>query len=680
MSGRDADLAYLRARLARVEDRVRLLVLHRQTDDPAPDDPFRGLYVSDDTAARLVAPPQADPDLSSADLTQVEERGDALESEGHQLLLRRLARAAGLDDLDVDLVLTTLLPDLDSRFERLYGYLNDDVSRRRATIGLALAVVGAAPDDAEARARLSPSGALMRRGLLRVEDEDRPYLTRALRVPDRVTAHVLGHEEPGPELAPYLLDAHPYPVPLATRVGRALSSGTRLLHLREYAPGTGASVAAAALAEVGLGAVVLDLTRVQENPAPVEVLRSACREAIFADAGLVAGPVEALARAVPEALRALTTADIPVILTGHDSWDPHWAAATPLSMAVTPLDPAERAGVWAHYLGPDLGALDGVAKHLALAPAQVASAVAAARVAAAADGTPLGPDHLRLGVQAQNAAGLERLARRIEPEVDWEDLVVTPAVRTALGAVTARARHRHTVLTTWRMRRGGGRGIGISALFAGDSGTGKTMAAEVIARDLGLDLYTVNLATVVDKYIGETEKNLERIFTEAAGVNAVLFFDEADAVFGKRSAVKDAHDRYANIESAYLLQRLESFDGLAVLATNLRANIDEAFTRRLDAIIDFPAPGEELRRELWARCLAPPLPVADDLDLEFCARSFELAGGDIRSASTTAAYLAAAQDRPVGMGDVVAAVQQEYRKLGRLVLEREFGDYLGLLR
>lgn len=178
------------------------------------------------------------------------------------------------------------------------------------------------------------------------------------------------------------------------------------------------------------------------------------------------------------------------------------------------------------------------------------------------------------------------------------------------------------------MRRGGGRGRGVTALFAGDSGTGKTMSAEVIAGDLGLDVYAVNLATVVDKYVGETEKNLERIFAEAGGVNAVLFFDEAGAIFGKRSDVKDAHDRYANIESAYLLQRLETFDGLAVLATNLRANIDEAFTRRLDAIVDFPSPSEELRRALWQHCLAEPLPLADDVDLDFLAAAFDFAGGN----------------------------------------------------
>ena len=203
-------------------------------------------------------------------------------------------------------------------------------------------------------------------------------------------------------------------------------------------------------------------------------------------------------------------------------------------------------------------------------------------------------EDLRRGARAQNAAGLERLARRVEPAVGWDDIVLPDSARSQLRDLASRARNRDRVLIEWKMRKGGGRGRGVTALFAGDSGTGKTMSAEVIAGELGLDLYTVNLATVVDKYVGETEKNLERIFAEAGGVNAVLLFDEADAIFGKRSEVRDAHDRYANIESAYLLQRMETFDGLAILATNLRSNIDDAFTRRLDMIIDFPAPDENV--------------------------------------------------------------------------------------
>jgi SpoVK/Ycf46/Vps4 family AAA+-type ATPase len=185
---------------------------------------------------------------------------------------------------------------------------------------------------------------------------------------------------------------------------------------------------------------------------------------------------------------------------------------------------------------------------------------------------------------------------------------------------------------------------------------------------------------VVDKYIGETEKNLERIFAEAAGVNGVLLFDEADAIFGKRSEVRDAHDRYANIESAYLLQRMESFDGLAILATNLRANLDDALIRRLDVVVDFPVPEADLRRRLWDRCLGAHVPRAPDLDLDFCATAFELPGGNIRSAVIAAAYLAAREGRAVDTGDLVAGVHREYRKLGRLTLETEFGRYLGAVR
>ena len=194
------------------------------------------------------------------------------------------------------------------------------------------------------------------------------------------------------------------------------------------------------------------------------------------------------------------------------------------------------------------------------------------------------------GARAQNAAGLERLARRVEPRVTWSDLVLPAGVVEQLRELTGRARHRDLVLDEWGMARTSLKGRGVTALFAGDSGTGKTMSAEVIAGSLGLDLYVIDLSTIVDKYIGETEKNLDRVFTEADRVNGVLLFDEADAIFGKRSEVKDARDRYANVEVAYLLQRMEQFDGMAILTTNLRANVDEAFLRRLDAIVDFPLP------------------------------------------------------------------------------------------
>jgi hypothetical protein len=680
----DANLAHLLDRAGLVEQRVRALVLERRAGDPAPDDPFRGLYLSDETIDRLLAGRESDwsPDADSRERWQaVEARADQQEAAGAVLRLRRLARSAGLSDLDVDLLVIALLPDLDGRFERLYAYLNDDVTRRRASVGIALQLAGHSPMAAAARGRLEPSRPLLDQNLVQVEDADRPLLTRALRVPDRVAAHLLGDDAADPSVATLLDQVAPWPGPVAEQLAHGLASGVRFVYLHERVAGTGTAIAAAALGLVGRGVVAVDLHRLSTGPESSTLVAAAVREALLGGSGLVVGSVGPAGETPGEVLLHLERASVPVLLAGTATWDPQWSTAAPLVIEAPAPGGRERLALWHRELGERAAAFDAadLAGHLALGPTQIRRAVQAAEASARLAGGDLTPDDLRRGVRAQNAAGLERLARRIEPEVGWDDLVLAPAVSRGLREVAARARHRDTVLTDWRMRRGGGRGHGVTALFAGDSGTGKTMSAEVIATDLRLDLYTVNLATVVDKYVGETEKNLERIFAEAAGVNAVLFFDEADAIFGKRSDVRDAHDRYANIESAYLLQRLETFDGLAVLATNLRANIDDAFTRRLDAIIDFPAPTPDLRRTLWAHCLTDPLPVGPDVDLDFLATSFDFAGGNIRSATTTAAYLAAAAGTPVSMAHLVAAVEQEYRKLGRLVLEREFGTYYSLI-
>ncbi len=673
----DPSLGYLLARVALVQDRIRTLVAHRRQDDPAPDDPFRGLYLSDDAVERLLQPAAATPEPDTRRREAVEHDADVAERSGAMIRLRWLASAAGLTAVDTELLLIALVPDLDSRYERLYGYLNDDVTRRRATIGLALDIIALSPVSASVRARLSASAPLVNWGLVEVEEPDRPFLTRALRVPDRVTAHLLGDDGVDPALSGVLSEARPHDAAPAAGIARALGAGAGLVHVRERVRGTGASIAIAALERVDRSAVHIDLTRVVAEADAANLVRLAAREALLRDGGVVAGPVEALAESAPSVLRRLAEAPVPVLTYGPSSWDPYWTDVVPLLVESSLPSAEQRASIWHQHLSDGLAHLDpAVTAHFVLGPTQVSRAVQAARTATLLTGTIADADDLRSGARAQNAAGLERLARRIEPEVSWADLVLPANVLAGLHDLAGRARHREIVLREWRMRPGGGRGSGITALFAGDSGTGKTMSAEAIAGELGLDLYTVNLATVIDKYVGETEKNLERIFAEASGVNAVLLFDEADAIFGKRSEVRDAHDRYANIESAYLLQRMETFDGLAVLATNLRANIDEAFTRRLDAIIDFPEPSEQLRLELWRRCLAAPAPVDDDVDLEFCAQAFTLSGGNIRSIAVTAGYRAAAAKAPINMTDVITAVQQEYRKLGRLVVEQEFGDHL----
>ena len=686
----DPSLAYLFGRLAGVEARVRAAVDRRRADDPDPNDRFRGLYISDAQVDELLAPTPAQSTAGQLDgsfageLRELEAGADAAEAAGADIRLRGLARAFGLDPYDIELLLVVLAPDLDPRFERLYGYLHDDVSRRRASTGLALELCGAAgsPGASRGRARLGPLGPLVVGGLVIIEDVDRPFLTRSLRVPDRVAGHLLGDDTPDAALQGLLIEAVPATIGDVDGLARALAADIPLVYLRERPGASGHSLARAALERLGRAAVELDLARLDPADDPKAIAAAASREAGLRGAGLVVGPVEAVAERGSAAVRAFSEARPGVVLVGSRAWDPAWSREAALLLDAPIATVPERHELW-------LAALDGAAPSafdpalvtvaFRLTPDQIARAARAAHRSSIAAGRPMSVAEVAAGARAQNAAGLERLARRIEPSAGWDDLVLPRGVEGQLREITARARHRDRVVGEWGMGQRSQRTTGITALFAGDSGTGKTMSAEVVAGDLGFDLYVIDLSTVVDKYIGETEKNLDRIFTEADRVNGILLFDEADALFGKRSEVKDARDRYANVEVAYLLQRMESFDGVAILTTNLRANVDEAFTRRLDAIVDFPMPEEDDRRRLWGQNLPASLPREGDIDLDFLARRFKLSGGNIRNICVSAAYLAAADDRSVSMADLIRATDREYRKLGRLTVEAEFGDYLGLL-
>jgi Winged helix domain, variant/ATPase family associated with various cellular activities (AAA) len=687
----DPSLAYLFGRLAIVEARVRAAVDRRRVDDPDPNDRFRGLYISDaqvdglltGNGAGLLDEAWTAPAMEA--LETLDRMADEAESAGHDIRLRRLARAFELGSDDVELLLIALAPDLDPRFERLYGYLHDDVSRRRASAGLALELAGAGSGVASGieRVRLGPHGPLVARGIVLVEDADRPFLTRSLRVADRVTAHLLGDDQPDAAIKDLLIESVAAPIGDVELLARAIDARIPLVYVHERSGSSGRSLAAAALGALGLPVLPLDLARLGPNDNPGEVAAATSREAGLRGAGIVVGPVETLSERGAAAVRVFAECRPPVVLIGSRPWDPTWAREAALLLEAPVPSIAQRHELW-------LGSLNGerpvgfdpavVTLAFRLTPDQIIRAAQAARRVTVAGARPMTVADISSGARAQNAAGLERLARRIEPVANWDDLVLPEASEAQIRELTARARHRDKVIGEWGMGGGNSRRLGITALFAGDSGTGKTMSAEVLAGDLGFDLYVIDLSTVVDKYIGETEKNLDRIFTEADRVNGVLLFDEADALFGKRSEVKDARDRYANVEVAYLLQRMESFDGLAILTTNLRANVDEAFIRRLDAIVDFALPEEEHRRLLWDRNLTPAVPKSDDIDLGFLARRFKLSGGDIRNICVAAAYLAAAADRPVSMGDLIRATEREYQKLGRLTVEAEFGEYMAMTR
>jgi SpoVK/Ycf46/Vps4 family AAA+-type ATPase len=271
--------------------------------------------------------------------------------------------------------------------------------------------------------------------------------------------------------------------------------------------------------------------------------------------------------------------------------------------------------------------------------------------------------------RVQARQGLDELAQRLEPAAGWEDIVLPERHLQTLREIAAQVRHRSTVYHTWGFARKCPRGLGVTALFAGPSGTGKTMAAEVIANELQLDLYHIDLSQVVSKYIGETEKNLKRVFDAAEEGGAILLFDEADALFGKRSEIKDSHDRYANIEVGYLLQRMEAYRGLAILTTNQKSALDDAFQRRIRFMINFPFPDAALRAEIW-RGIFPNETPTEDLDAGKLAR-LNVSGGIIRNIALHAAFLAAESGGPVRMTEILLATRSVYTRLERPLNETE---------
>ncbi len=293
---------------------------------------------------------------------------------------------------------------------------------------------------------------------------------------------------------------------------------------------------------------------------------------------------------------------------------------------------------------------------------------------------PIAMRDLVTASRAHSNQGLGMLARKLIPRYTWNDLVLPSDRLAQLHEMCSGVRFAPIVFEQWGFDRKLSSGKGVNVLFAGAPGTGKTMAAEVLATDLGLDIYKIDLSALVSKYIGETEKNLEKIFREGHTSNAILFFDEADSIFGKRSEVKDSHDRYANMEISYLLQRMEEYDGIVILATNLRKNMDEAFVRRMRGAIEFPMPEEVDRLEIWRRTFPVEAPLDPNADLAFLARAFKFSGGNIKNIVLEAAFLAAQAGTAITMTHLVHATRREHQKTGRLIAATDFGPYADLAR
>jgi ATPase family associated with various cellular activities (AAA) len=699
---RTANLGYLAAEMERVRLllRRRILWLRRQWRRDAAPGPL-GWAISDHEAEGLLSTEDADEEfafyesdsearnitaLLEASLLQIAARWQELQDCGAAAALDVLAARFGLSCFERDVLLLCLAAELDPSFERLYAYVQDDATRRFVTPQLALELLATSPDFAGwNRPSLLPGGALRHWRLLTAEPAG-SGLHHALRIDERMVAYLLGSNQldercyrlvrlPSVGLVP------PSQRQLAGQLGEWLGAASNRLALLNLVgpPDSGRSaIAAAACQDAAITLVVLNgQTLYSAGAERPELLGLLEREANLVGLVLYIDLDEWKREEARILLSELECCALRLIVASRERvTSEREQLAVPVSRPGSP----EQSDLWrlalAHCAGPWNGEIDALVEQFDFGPRAIARTVAMAENTAglrAAENGAVGFADLWQGCCEQTAGQLENLAQRVEPCFDWDDIVVPAGVLHQLKEIASQVAHRHLVYQTWGFAKKLNRGRGISALFSGPSGVGKTMAAEVLAHHLKLDLFRIDLSRVVSKYIGETEKNLRCVFDAAERSGAILFFDEADALFGKRSEVKDSHDRYANIEVNYLLQRMEEYRGLAILATNMKAALDSAFMRRLRFIVEFPFPDAVQRRELWSKVF-PPTAAVDGLDFAALSR-LEITGGNVRNIAVNAAFLAAGEGRTIAMDHVMRAARREYTKIDRLIMDAEFGRY-----
>ncbi len=670
----------------------------------AASDPLRGLYLSLEDVDRLLqrAPGEAFLAPGAGLLDSSEAAGG-----GRWAWLRR---RFALDDFDLQALLIGLAPEIDPRYERIYAYLQDDVTRRRPTVGLILDLLGATAEQRlRLRERFNPAAPLLRSGLTRLgEFTANPspgagLLSSALILDESLVRFLLGPDGPDPRLSElcewreFPAGIEPDGLIIGAELSKAISALSQMERIQAYfqgRPGSGQLQAAQTLAAMRgqalcyAAAPALVESRLGGETATALFLRNA----EFNQALALIRSADALL-GEPWLGRLLAESQAEVILAGSATWRADLEHPVGLTLVTFELPkPTGRRAIWqsaaaAYGLRVDETLLDELTQRFRLRPGQVygaAASLAANREAEKPQATENKTVKRRArenrvekreawfaAARAQTGQALEGVAQKITPRQGFQDLVLPQDSLAQLHDMAGQVNERDRVMEQWGFGQRLSLGRGVTALFAGPPGTGKTMAAEVVAGSLGLDLFRIDLARVVSKYIGETEKNLNEVFAAAEDSNAILFFDEADALFGRRSEVHDAHDRYANIEVAYLLQKMEQYEGAAILATNLRQNLDEAFLRRLSFVVNFPFPDEDSRRRIWQGIWPDETPLDKTIDFAWLAQRFRMSGGNIRNIALAAAYLAAQDGGRVTHEHLLLAARREYHKMGKIFPEIE---------
>ncbi len=630
-------------------------------------------------AAAAPAPP---PTASDDPIARAESAMKEFESRNPPPALIVLGRQLGLSRFECEIVLLCAALEMDTRIAALCAQAQDEAQRTYPTFALALALF-----DDPAWEALSPERPLRYWRLVEInQPAAQPLTASALRADERIVSYLKGLNLLDDRLTAFLgpIETAESTDPLPP--SQQAAADDIIQHWRQALGNAPLPVAQllgpdpiskqliAARATATLGRHVYRLTA-ESLPAPINELETLARlwerESTLLPLALYLD-VQEIDNAMPEhsllVQRFVARADGVIFLGTRESWSGLPRAS--FSIDVAKPTTAEQQTTWSQALGEGAHETVGpLAAQFSLNSTTITRV--AQEVLSETDRTD---EQLTRKLWAACCAitrpRLDALAQRLDPKATWDDLVLPAEQTTLLHQIAHQVGQRYTVYEAWGFAEKMNRGLGISALFFGDSGTGKTMAAEVIANDLQLNLYRIDLSAVVSKYIGETEKNLRRLFDAAEDGGAILFFDEADALFGKRSEVKDSHDRYANIEINYLLQRMEAYRGLAILATNMKGALDPAFMRRLRFIVNFSLPAVGERKLIWQKVFPPQTPT-EQLDYDRLAR-FNITGGNIHSIALNAAFIAAQSNSNVTMPVVLAAARTEFRKLDKPINEADF--------
>lgn len=669
----------------------------------AEGDPYRGLYIDREGVDRALTREPATSPFETEPETVLQEFEEITR---HSAPLTWLKETFCLSVAEVVLILIALAPEIDLRYERIYAYLQDDVTRRYPTVELALNLLGSSVSTKLANRNYFATAAplIEQRLLWLVPDPNHvhpPLLSHYLKVDEQLIRMLLGQAGLDSRLKPFSQ------LVIATtsldHVLLAVETKQALLQLTEQAwqtqqplvfyfhgpQGVGKQKTAAAIAaHLGIPLLTTHLVMAANLNLELEpTLNLLLREAQYQSALLYIQHFDQLLSQVQPGVQSLLMtllinhAGIVVLAGNQPRLSALPATDRVLDIQFPMPDFSQRRQYWQMHLleaGIDLesSSLDALSDRFRLTAAQMDSAIALAKnrlrwSSAMQAAQPSQSNHapslvdLFSAARQQSSQTLSDLANKINLKYTWDDIILPADQLTQLREICNQVKHRQIVYGQWGFERKLSLGKGVNVLFSGPPGTGKTMASDVIANELQLDLYKIDLSQVVSKYIGETEKNLDRIFTAAQTANAILFFDEADALFGKRSEVKDAHDRYANIEVGYLLQKMEEYEGLAILATNLRQNLDDAFVRRLHFVVDFPFPDEAHRRRIWEVLFPQEAPVHEEVDFDRLSSEIKLAGGNLKNIALSAAFYAAEEHGMIQMRHLLQASQREHQKLGQ---------------